>query len=288
MLPDEVSGLLSPDASWRPLLTGCLSSEVLSECATGSAAGVAVARLTDVTAGQLPMVGSWLVCLPLTTDETDRIPQLSGSADVMLTVDHYVQAERISAVGAGGRDVQSVLILLQGEQPGPGIRPGQDALRLAQGISGLAGIRVAGVSVSIVDESAAESVMAAAVHTQKLFRSAGIDCDLLNVIADAGQLPEFPGLAADFCFRDLVDALDGPCAAGRCVAEVISRPSLDVVVISLESTRPAAERHARFPDHPDARVLRWLNGCCVLAAEGSTQRLTIGDRVCVEYQDDEC
>lgn len=278
--------------SWRPQVTGFTSKESLACCFRNGAAGVVTSSLTELLrVGDLPSdhlsAPTHLVSLPLSASSVSLLGQRSLAAGVLPVVDHFVHAERISILCGDQVQDQAVLILLQGDQAGPGIRPGQDALQLAQGIRRLPGLRVAGITVSVEESQTATAVLRAAEHTQQLFRKSGIGCEITNVMADADLLlDDWEGITdagiTDIGVRGLVAGVDSPVSFGRRTAEVISRPSLDVVVIGLESLPEEVEVAVRLTDHPQAGLLSRRYGCCVFSADGSARQLTIGDSVQVE------
>lgn len=267
------------NVEWRPQVHRDVPAGFCDVCLAHGAVGVSVSTIADAAALALPANSSILISLPPAFSELSLLDQFPHSVELILTIDHYVQAERIAAAVRNRRNQLPVLLLLQAHRSGPGIRPGQDAARLARGVAGLNGLRVAGLAVEIADDGESESIIRSAAHTQRALSQAGIDGGLVSAAAEIDLIPPADSVVTEIRDRRPGQAGDREQPSVWLETDVISRPSLEVAVVGVGRTLLETHADYWFPDFPEAQVLRCLDDCVVMSATGDAQRLTIGDVV---------
>ncbi|WP_437203788.1 alanine racemase [Planctomicrobium sp. SH664] len=131
---------------WRPLVPPLLAGLVPRLIAAG-AQGYAAPCHQSISGLTVPATAGILIHGPVVGARClRRLLQLGHLHDVLVSCDHYVQAEALSAacVAAGGRVRLLVEINLGLNQSG--VRPGWDAVELAEGLQRLPNVDVVGVT----------------------------------------------------------------------------------------------------------------------------------------------
>ncbi|MCH2210327.1 MAG: hypothetical protein MK110_03430 [Fuerstiella sp.] len=264
---------------WRPHLPLHVPLTVKEVCLLEGAAGVSVPGIVQARRFADIGIRSVFVSLPPTISEIPFLEKFSNSAPLLLTVDHFVQAELLARHLSGREDEVLVVILLRGNGPGPGVRPGLDAVQLAQGVSRLKGLRVVGISASIVTKGKSVAVMKSTAHTQRQFRRAGIECDLISVDGSWDAIPGDNTFVTEFRDQTLFQSSDHGEPVIWWEAEVISRPALKSAVINAGLPLMKTFAPVWLPDFPDVEISHWYHDCCVISTTGDAQRLRIGDVV---------
>jgi len=223
---------------------------------------------------------SILVARPQTREELQIAADLSPKSSLLWTIDHYIHAEHLAAVNCP--QTQEVLIQLQSDQPGIGVRPGTDAIQLAQGVERLEGIRVVGISVHASQHDDLAALIQATQHTCTAFRKRGICCDTVSLSTSRDVFPSASGPFTELHANVVTGNTFGPIPNTTQTATVVSRPSLEHVVFVLDDVEAAGK--LIFPDYPLAEVRQWQRDCCVITAAGAAERLNIGDRMDVVIQ----
>ncbi|MCH2203342.1 MAG: hypothetical protein MK102_15340 [Fuerstiella sp.] len=264
---------------WRPHIPWHVPLTVNELCLFQGAVGVSVAGIAQAERFADSRSESVLISLPPTISDIPLLTQFPESMPLLLTVDHFVQAERLAGQVFGFREECSVVILLRGNEFGPGIRPGQDALQLAQGVSRLKGLRVVGISASISANGDSSSTIKSAVHTQCEFRRAGIDCDLISIDGTWDAIPANNTFVTELRDQTFFHSSEYSAPMIWWEAEVISRPTLGAAVVDAGLLLAKTYAPIWFPDFPDVQILDWHDDCCVISTTGDAQRLGIGDAV---------
>lgn len=266
-------------APWRPHISSAGSIENIAAYVERGATGISVPGIAAALRLACPHVKSILISLPPVAGEVPLLDRVSDSVELVVAVDHFVQAEYLAKhARLCGRPL-TVALLLQSNLPGPGIRPGQDALQLARGICELPGLQIAGVTVDVSGDEAAYAAIKAAEHTQRLFRETGIQCDFVSVTVDQHQRIPDAARFTDVCIRTKLPTQEYGVQETLLQAEVISRPSLELVVLNVGEAVLGPSPNIQLSDHDAATVTQWMDDCCVVTATGTAQQLTIGDQV---------
>lgn len=264
---------------WRPQLPPHVPVEFSELCQSHGANGVSVSTIPDAARVTESDITSVLVSLPPALSEITLIRRIPRSTELLLTIDHFVQAEHIVAHDLGLRTNQPVVILIQGDKPGPGIRPGQDALLMAQGVSQLPGIRIVGVAASVTENQNYRSVVKAIEHTQQQFRESDIGCDFVSVAVTSDAVPADNTVVTEIRDPTLLEMPNKDQPLVWLEAEVISRPSLEFAVLNVSQSLPETQETIWLPDFPEAQVSHRSDGCCLVTATGNAGQLKIGDVV---------
>lgn len=273
------------DAGWRPHLHCGVPNEFCELCLSHGAVGVAVSTIAESVAVAAPGHRSLLVSRPPAFSELPLISRIPQTTELILTIDHFVHAEQIAARMAGPEEEQSVVILLQSDRFGPGIRPGHDALQLARGVNELAGVRVVGLTASITEDYEAESVMKTLAHTQRTFLEFGVSAEVISIEANVDRVPSKGKLVTEIRDQTVFQTWDQAQPLVWLEAEVISRPSLQIAVVGVGQTQLQTNGDLWFPDLPVAQLLHCFPDCMAITATGDAQWLTIGDVVRVACSD---
>jgi len=225
-------------------------------------------------------INSVMVARPQTLDELQYAANLHTSIPLLWVIDHYVHAEQLAAAAVS--TVPDILIQLQYSDYGFGVRPGTDAVQLAQGIQRLSGVRMKGFAVHVPFNDDSDALMRAARSTYDRLQSHGIPCDIVSLSAATEAFPArlepITEIHAALTTTDsqLVDS------SQPSTATVVSRPSLEHAVVVIAGIH--SEHPIRFPDHPQCQVLEWHRDCCSVRTTGSTARLNIGDQLNVTVE----
>ena len=267
------------NVTWRPHVSEKTPDDIFSQCLIHGAAGFSVSTISN--ARQLASIdtASILVSLPPAFSEMKTIGSVQESTSLVLTIDHFVQAEAVAKLSSSCPTEQQVVILLQGDQAGPGVRPGLDALRLAQGINGVPGIKVIGLSATLTNGCNTQPVIKSAAHTQTLLRSSGIDCDFISISGSVDLLSSDRTTVTEIRAPHFIQTVPTTLPVEDCKAEVISRPSLALAIINIAHAPTTAYGCLQLPDFPNAELFPGPDGCCVVATNGNARELKIGDVV---------
>jgi D-serine deaminase-like pyridoxal phosphate-dependent protein len=232
--------------------------------------------------------------------KVERLAGLCAWSTPIICCDHYAQAAPIAAacrrLGVRCRALVDVNIGMNRT----GIRPGQDALELAQAIDRLDGLQLVGLmgyeghllKLSHREDKVRQIRDAIGIleHCRDLFQKHGLRCDIVSAggtgsVAITSQCPAVTELQAgggvfgDPMYVNLC-GLEGVEPALTVVATVVSRPTLERAV--LDAGRKATNPDMHSPTvkgYPDA-VVQFLSAeHCTLQLGPESQRLRIGDRV---------
>ena len=257
----------------------------------------AVSTLSGVRIAQIEGADSVLVSRPPTLAEIDALGQ-NYLLGVVLTIDHFVQAERISKAAVASGAQISVVIDVDTGDGSTGIRPGSDAVDLVLGVRQLPGIYVRGLHTRAAENGKIRRSVRALTHTAGLLHSAGVPCDLTVLNCSQRFQTDEPGDAVnEISFGAILnprigapETVEKKGIPGRPAVwletEVISRPSLDRAVLNVGDRQlRSQEKIVWLPDFPAAEIRCCGEDHCVVTVSRPAENLRIGDRVRVAVDD---
>lgn len=265
--------------TWRPHVSGNTQDDICSQCLIHGAAGFSVSTIANAMQLSSIDVASIFVSLPPAFSELETIGSVQKSTSLLLTIDHFVQAEAVADHSSSCPTEQQVVILLQGDQAGPGVRPGLDAMRLAQGINRVPGIRVVGLSATLTNDCNTQPAIKSAAHTQTMLRSSGIDCDFISISGSVDLLPTHRTIVTEIRTPHFMQTFPITPPLEEYKAEVISRPSLAIAIINIAHASISTYESLHLPEFPNAELSPGPDGCCVVVTNGNARQLKIGDMV---------
>jgi D-serine deaminase-like pyridoxal phosphate-dependent protein len=178
--------------AFRPHAKTHKCPEIARRQVAAGALGNCVATVPEAEALAAGGVRGLLLTSPIVdVGKISRVVAIAArGGEIMLSIGHIREAELLSQAAEAARLNFSVLVDLDIGSKRTGIMPGQPAVELAQKISRLPRLHVKGIqayaghSAHVVgwearQKSSRES-MALAIETSKLFRSAGIDAQILS------------------------------------------------------------------------------------------------------------
>ena len=235
---------------------------------------------TPCTIRSSPSGCSVLFCRPpIAAELTELGADLFGHC--LFTVDHYAHGELLNDAAMAPVDV---LLRLKGTHSGFGIRPGAEAVRLWTGLSEIPHLRMAGLIVVTAFGDDGSAAVQAMMHTKRRLQECNFDPAAVLVSEEGMQSDQQQQTDQG---RDAVDLVlwrpDRPPAvpSGTMTATVVSRPSLDTIVIGVPGFDAAVA--ATFPQYPDLRILGKDGDCLVVSPNGASERLTIGESILIDW-----
>ncbi|MGH7129560.1 MAG: DSD1 family PLP-dependent enzyme, partial [Planctomycetaceae bacterium] len=209
--------------------------------------------------------------------KVERVASLCRWADPIVACDHFAQAEPLAAAcksaGVACRAIIEVNIGLDRV----GVRPGRDAVELAQAIDRLDGVELAGIMgyeghlLRVEDQSEKRAKIVESIgiltYCRDLLLAEGLRCDIVSaggtgsyqITSDCEGVTELQaggGIFADPMYQDQMHVA-GLEHALSVLATVVSRPTLDRAILD-------AGRKSHNPDfaaplvkgRPDAKFVR--------------------------------
>jgi len=292
---------------WRPHAKCHKSPVIAKRQVDAGAIGVTVAKVSEAEVYAQAGIRDILIANMIVGErKLQRVAALCRSADPIVCVDHFAQAEMLSAVcDSAGVNCRAILELDIGLSR-VGVRPGRDTLRLAQGVSQLPGITLAGIMgyeghlLTIADLEEKRRAITEAMNVLRINRDAlleaGLNCDIVSaggtgsyqLTADCEGITELQaggGIFADPFYLDVCKVKDLQPAL-RIIATVVSRPHLERAIID------AGRKTIHWGIHPPT-VLQTVQGrslpdavVTALSAEHGTlelgpesRDLQIGDKI---------
>lgn len=229
----------------------------------------------------------------------ERVARLCNIADPIVTIDHYAQAEALSAVCTEFGVWPRVIIEVDVGMQRVGIKPGIEATKLRKGIARLEGINPVGMMayeghlLRIVDPDEKRELINNAMtmmrHTRDMMLNDGYACDIVSaggtgsyqITSECEVVTELQ--AGGGIFGDPFYAshcgVAGLKPALTVLATVVSRPALDRVVV--DAGRKAIPADPVMPlvrDFPESKVTRLTAEHGELEVTGDARDLRIGDR----------
>jgi D-serine deaminase-like pyridoxal phosphate-dependent protein len=286
---------------WRPHSACHKSADIAKLQIREGAIGITCGKVSEAavfaSAGVREIL---LVQLPVGEARIRRMASLCRSANLIVTCDHYVQAEPLSAECIRQGVTCRALVDINIGMDRTGVRPGRDALELARAIEKLPGLKLDGIMgyeghvLPIKDANEKRQRIDAALgiltHTRDVFIKNGLCCDIVGA-GGTGSLPqslECEGLtevhAGAAIFGDSFDttSLDtnGVEAALTVLTTVISRPAFDRAILDAGSTSIAIEPQSpTVKNWSDAKVVMHNAEHIALELGSSSRELRIGDQV---------
>ncbi|MEX0702010.1 MAG: DSD1 family PLP-dependent enzyme [Planctomycetales bacterium] len=232
--------------------------------------------------------------------KVERVAALCRHAEPIVACDHFAQLDPLAGAcrdrGVSCRVVLEVDIGMERV----GVRPGRDALELAQGAAELEGIELVGLMgyeghllrIPDADEKRRriEEAIAVLVHCRDRLSAAGLRCDIVSaggtgsyqITADCPGVTELQcggGVFGDAYYREQC-GVRGLSPALTVLATVVSRPTLDRAALDVGRKTIHPDIHPpAVKGHPDAEVLGLSAEHCRLRLGPGSRDLRIGDKV---------
>ncbi len=288
---------------WEPELSGRLPGEILADVHDFSPKA-SCRQLADLPV--LAAAGFLELCItkPVTDkallrEAIHRVRQVK----LTFTVDHFRQAELLSQAAIDTGCSIGVLIDTECGRQLTGVRPGPDSVRLAEAVSRLPGLTLAGVFVddeSVMTPGGLEPRLAdahqtadheiVASHSRRIIRGAGIDCQHLASGRTTNPLKRDLSEVTRCMLNPLDESALDPIRltedsqadasehkAWIVVTRVLSRPTLETCVIDIGHEITATQATILSPR--GASFLMLANDVSSLTLTGPALDLRIGDLV---------
>lgn len=229
----------------------------------------------------------------------ERVASLCKIADPIITVDHYSQAETLSAVCMEHGVQPRVIVEIDLGMERVGSRPGIDALRLYKGLSRFEGIRPVGIMgyeghlLRIENEEQKRKqihdAMGVLRHTRDLILNEHLCCDIVSaggtgsyqITSDCEGVTELQaggGIFADPFYTEQC-GVNGLRPALTVLATVVSRPTLTRGVVDVGRKAIAADpQMPTLRDFPESTVVQLSAEHGKLELAGDARDLRIGSR----------
>lgn len=230
----------------------------------------------------------------------ERVAALRRWADPIVACDHFAQVQPLSDVCQKRGVEVRVLIEVNLGLDRVGVTPGKDTLELAQAISRLKGVRLAGImgyeghllqvaQLAEKEQKIRES-MALLVGCKEQILKAGIACDIVSaggtgsyqytvMCPGVTEVQAGGGIFMDPYYRVKCQVKDLDYAL-TILATVVSRPTLERAI--LDAGRKTMNPDVAMPlvvGYNDAEVKRLSAEHCELTLGPNSQDLKIGDKV---------
>jgi D-serine deaminase-like pyridoxal phosphate-dependent protein len=286
---------------WRPHAKCHKCPTIAHKELAAGAIGVTVAKLSEAEvmadSGVRDILVANMVVGPI---KWKRAAALCRHADPIIACDHFAQVEPLSRVCAAAGVRPRVVIEIDIGFDRVGVRPGAEALQLAQAIDRLPGVRLVGVmgweGHLLQIEDAGEKTrrigdsLSLLVQTRDAFQRHGLNCEIVSA-GGSGSFDvttQYAGVtevqAGGAIFADphyqLRCGLDGFRYALSVLATCVSRPLLDRAV--LDSGRKTVNPDPMPPlvaGWPDATVRRTTAEHMELDLGPGSRDMKIGDKV---------
>jgi D-serine deaminase-like pyridoxal phosphate-dependent protein len=281
---------------WVPVVTGAMPREVRAVLRKSALGPIACHDAT--TAIELRDDGCksiWIRQAIVDTDQLRELVRVDTASQLHFTIDHFVHAEWINAA-CNPASIAKCLLEMRSDASAGGVRPGRDALMLADAIAGLSRVECQGLYAhewqdgnagGIECGAAAADLMRAAIATVQLFRRREHACS--TVAITEGMLPDLKRAEAEVSWW-VGDATVFGC--GRTASEVglpaaitircrvISRPQLSIAIVNAGRTETGACRCGPRVQRPaGAEVAAIADDALSLKLSGAARDLRIGDWV---------
>lgn len=294
---------------WRPHIKAHCQPRIAQTLVEFGACGVTAANVAEVEVMAKARIPSILLAhLVAATSDLDRLAAVSFQTDLLVTMDHFVHAERFSAAAQRHGTSFRALVEVDVGMRRTGCRPRIDATQLAVAADRLTGVEVVGImgyeghlgAVADAEEKHRQILesMNALQQTRDEMVRQGVRCDIVSAggtgtFLTSGQHPAVTELQAGGGifgdpFYQQQCGLTGVNPALSIVAEVVSRPSLVQAV--LNCGRKAINPVVHTPSVigvVGATIDRLNAEHTVLILDGDAQDLKIGDvvQLAIGYSD---
>ena len=274
----------TPEIAKRQLAAGSVSGVT---CATVAEAEVAAALSDDI------LIANEVV-LP---EQCRRLAALSERASVTVAVDSQLGLDRLASAARDGRTTIGVLVDVDVGQGRCGVRPGAEALGLAEHIERTAGVTLRGVMgyeghlQPLADrserETRARAAMAHLVETAQLFRARGLPCEVVSgggtgTYDISGRVPGVTEIqAGSYVLMDSdYGRLDLPFEQALFVlGTVISRPSTERCVADCGHKACSKDHGLPSVEGFEGAAVASLNDEHAVISLPPDSSLAVGDRI---------
>jgi D-serine deaminase-like pyridoxal phosphate-dependent protein len=276
-----------PALAWKQLRLGAIgiTAAKLSEAEVFAQAGITDILLAHLVVGET---------------SCQRAANLARETNLIVTIDHYAQAEPL-ALACRDRGVTCrVLVEVNLGMNRSGVRPGQDALELAKGVDRLSGLKLVGIMgyeghtnrIAEPDfkRQAMKDSMGIVTRTKEEFQKAGLSTEVVSTsgsaqlelleLAESSTEIQAGGLMFGDPYYDRMCAVPGYPPALFVKATVVSRPALERAVLNVGRKGIATEFYPptvhKYP-HTEVGLISAEHTVLQLCPDG--QKLLIGDTV---------
>ncbi|MEC9009701.1 MAG: DSD1 family PLP-dependent enzyme [Planctomycetota bacterium] len=286
---------------WRPHEKCHKTPEIARRQREAGAIGVTCAKVSEaevMAAGGTTdiLIANMIVGAP----KVRRVAQLCQTADPIVAVDHFAQAQPLAAACHEAGVTCRVILEINVGLDRVGVLPGRDAIELARATAELDGLELVGIMgyeghllrVEDPDEKRTqiEASMKLLEETRDAMRGEGLCCDIVSAggtgsyqyTSDCPAVTELQaggGIFADPMYQ-LQMGVTGLEYGLTVLATVVSRPEKHRAV--LDSGRKTLSPDAHLPlvkNHPETEVVRMSAEHCELQLAGDAVDLTIGDKI---------
>lgn len=293
--------VLSSGKNWRPQTSFHRSPTIALQMIDRGAIGIACATVSEAEIFAEAGIRDILITgFPVGSQRPKRLAALCRTANLVVTCDHYIQAETLSAECCRQHVTCRVLVQINIGMDRAGVRPGRDALELACGIERLPGLKLAGIMgddghVAAIDDAdlmqkSIDAAMGILVQSRKWFLKNGHCCDIVSATC-AVPLPQ--ELSCDvlteiqggrLIFGEPNDVrnrdVEGITPVLTVLSTVVSRPAYERAVVDAGRNAIAAGRRPLSVKHwNDAKVAMHCAENMVLQLGPGSRELKIGDQV---------
>lgn len=287
--------------NWRPHAKCHKSPEIANRTLENGAIGLTCAKVSEAELFAAAGIRDILFAhLPVGTGRVQRLAAMCRTADPIVTCDHYVQADWLSAECVRQSVSCRVLIDINIGMDRTGVRPGRDALELAAGIDRLPRLKLVGIMgyeghvMRMTDAELKHKSINSALEilscTRDLFVERGHRCDIVSA-AGTGSFRQALGFKAltevqaggaifgDPFYTRMPDVI-GFAPALTVLTTVVSRPAYDRAILDAGRKAVAAELYPPLvKDWDDAKVVMHSAEHIVLELGPQSRELKIGDQV---------
>jgi D-serine deaminase-like pyridoxal phosphate-dependent protein len=286
---------------WRPHSKCHKSPEIARRQMSAGAIGVTCAKVSEAEVFASAGVRDILIAhMPVGATRVDRITDLCKSADIIVTCDHYAQAEPLANACVRKGVCCRVLVDINIGMNRTGVAPGRDAIELARAVDRLSGLKLAGVmgyeghAMPLMEDDAKQRLVRESLglleQSRDQFLQAGLCCDIvsaggtgsLSYAAECVGITELQSGGGIFGdpFYTRMPGVSGYEPALTVLSTVVSRPTLDRAVLDAGRKAITAEMHPPLvKGFPDARVVMHSAEHIVLELGPDSRDLRIGDMV---------
>lgn len=286
---------------WRPHVKSHSHPEIAAILKRHGACGATCATIGEVEAmADAEMASALLAHMVVNESDLNRLASLTQKISLLLTIDHFVHAERISETAQREGVEFRVLVDVNIGMNRTGVRPRVDAVRLAAAAHKLPGVSVCGIMgyeghlLRIPDEAEKQKSifesMNALEQTRDAFHQQDVPCDIVSAGGSGsfwitGQHPAVTelqaggGIFGDPFYTEQCGLTDVESALIM-KADVVSRPALDRAVLNVgrKEINPVLQE-PRILNLPDAVIASMSAEHTVLNVDGESRDLRIGDTV---------
>ena len=286
---------------WRPHEKCHKTPQIAHRQREAGAIGVTCAKVTEAEVMAAAGITDILVANMIVGEpKVRRVARLCETADPIIALDHFAQAQPLAAACAEAGVTCRVILEVNVGLDRVGVLPGRDALELARATSELKGLNLVGIMgyeghlLRVEDPEEKRNAINASMRlleeTRDAMRDQGLVCDIVSAggtgsyqyTSDCPAVTELQaggGIFADPVYQ-LQMGVTGLDYGLTVLATVVSRPEKHRAV--LDSGRKTLSPDAHLPlvkNYPETEVVRMSAEHCELSLVGDAVDLTIGDKV---------